>query len=211
MEIGVSGFFTALRSSRRGAMVAESSRGLYRLAASRMAEVDMLEAYPELEGIEIYPMDERRIGEAAHVNTLYRLEIRNGLVVPVAVAGSAQGEIHEMKAFCDRKSVTGGHALGIVDKAYVDNRWWDQQSKKGSLMLMPAKSNMAPVFHRDLAWDHKLPVKQGVLSDSEAGFNCGHALRWICFRDSESGEHNTFITTCWTLPPRLLCMLYLMR
>src|SRR5690606_16186622 len=52
---------------------------------------------------------------------------------------------------------------------------------------------------------------RGVLADREAGFNCGGTLRWIEFQDPESGERFAFVSTCWSLPPGLLCMLYLMR
>jgi hypothetical protein len=79
------------------------------------------------------------------------------------------------------------------------------------MMLMRAKKDMSPYFRGGLDWNKELALNQGVLSDREAGFNCGKRLRWIEFADPENGERFTFVTTCWSLPPGLLCMLYLMR
>jgi len=220
IDIGVSGFFKALRSRRRASMVEECSRELYKLASARLSSVDMLEGFPELDDLKIFAVDGHRIKEASHarnqgkarnVNTLYELDIRNGLSRPLTVAASAEGETHEMKAFRDGRSQPAAKCLEILDRAYVDIQWWDHQARNGATMLTRSKKDMAPFFRRDLQWDRSLRINQGVLSDREAGFNCGRSLRWIDFVDPESGQAYSFITTCWTLSPGLLCMLYLMR
>ncbi len=219
-NIDVSKFFKALRSKRRGAMVDECAGELYRLASSRLSRVDMLEAFPELAGIEVVAVDGHRIKEASHskrsekarsVNTLFELDIRNGLSRPLTVAASAEGEVHEMKAFRNSRKPALGKRLEIVDRAYVDVQWWDRQARAGAMMLMRTKKSMTPFFRSDLEWDRSSPINQGVLSDREAGFNCGKRLRWIEFFDSESSQSYSFITTCWTLAPGLLCMLHLLR
>jgi hypothetical protein len=221
IDLGVCGFFQALRSPRRRTMVEECSRELYALAEAKLAKVDMLEAFPELQGMAVYAVDGHRISEASHaaktgekadtVNTLYQLDIRNGLARPLVVAASAQGQVHEIKAFRQSRIQPAAKGLNIVDRAYIDIAWWSDQASKGSMMLTRTKTNLAPVFRRDLDWDRSVSINQGVISDREAGFNCAHTLRWIEFEDPETGQSYSFITTCWSLPPGLLCMLYLMR
>lgn len=219
-ELSVSSFFKALRSKRRADMIQECSQELYRLAAAKLSEADLLEGFPELGSLGVVAVDGHQIGEASHsaregkastVNTLYELDLRNGLARPLVVASSHQGRSHEMKAFRDSRGRPGRGRLEVVDRAYVDLKWWDAQASAGALMLTRSKSNMSPYFRRELQWDRSAPINQGVASDREAGFSCGRSLRWIEFADPEGGEGYSFITTCWSLPPGLLCMLYLMR
>jgi len=99
----------------------------------------------------------------------------------------------------------------VVDPAYIDNQFWAlEKIHQQAMVITREKQNMKPTLYDNNAFDGEDPVNKGVLSDELAGYS-NAALRRICYRDPATCKDFVFITTCNSLRPGLIALLYFMR
>lgn len=103
--------------------------------------------------------------------------------------------------------------IWVLDRAYLDYTWWDKQKARGINIVSRAKSNMAPMYCGEFAFDSDDIVNAGVVRDRVGGFsNTRSMIRIIEYINPETGEEMTFYTTLdKSIRPGLVCWLYFLR
>jgi len=232
-----SSFFDTLHSARRLRFLAEASFQVYARGRKRQQKqgADLLAAFPELNVRSVWAIDGHKIEHACHAlrdaqgrqvapNTLYALCLHSGLLCHLAPV-QGDGEYHHempvfraaLPEFSQRERPRRGRTrppLIIVDPAYVDHAFWDQQRQMrqaGALMIMRAKEDCAPLQVQARAFDGQDPVNTGVEADERVTFAGGAVLRRVRYTDPESGLRYEFLTTDLELRPGVIAWLYLLR
>ncbi len=221
-------WFDALRSKRRGAMVAEVGARSYEIFSRYLAQRDWLGAFPELKDRAVWAVDGHQIAHAVHASTgpkdeyvpvggLYGMCLHSGLLRPMA---SFQGDgvrRHEFPVFKENLPrwvwQQKGKLMPIVvgDPAYIDILYWSEQSRlRQAVVITREKENMKPTVISPYAYDPNDPVNRGVEADEMAGYAYAY-LRRIVYRDPASGERFVFITTEKSLRPGVIALLYALR
>ena len=229
-----SSFFDSLHSERRLHFLNETSWELY--ARGRQSQpTDLLACFPELQGYCVWAVDGHKIEHACHAlrdgkgrqvapNTLYLLCLHSGLLFNLAAVQGDGRYRHEMPAFRNalpgflRKEFSRGNGrrspLCILDPAFVDHNFWDQQSQLrqcGALMITRARDDISPKHFRKRSFDATDPVNVGIDTDSLVTFAGGQQMRLIQYADPETGDCYQFLTTDLELRPGVIAWLYLLR
>lgn len=232
-----SSFFDALHSPRRLRFLEEAGWQLYARGRSAQRELsaDLLAFFPELDARAVWAVDGHKIEHACHAvrdskgrqvapNTLYVLCLHSGLLFNLAAVQGDGHYHHEMPVL--RKALPeflqqelsnkrrGGRPLFILDPAYIDHEFWSQQRlvrQAGALMIMRAKTNLAPTQIQARAFDGQDPVNTGIQTDCLATFGPGQIMRLVNYTDPETAECYEFLTTDLDLRPGVIAWLYLLR
>lgn len=226
-KIPRSTFFEALKSPRRLQAVSEMSNLYHHLLSSHMTSegLDNLAAFPEIADYEVFSADGHFIEHPSHVKkpggknyaagNIYSQNIRNGLIhllSPVTDGAAKEHELPHFKQTIELSSTTK-KIIWILDRAYMDYRWWEKQKKQGHHIISRTKSNKSILYCGDLTFDLHDPVNAGVVSDRIGGFtNTRSTIRVIDYINPETGEEMTFYTTLnLNIRPGVICWLYFLR
>ena len=157
-------------------------------------QTDLLESFPELRDRRVWAGDGHKIKHACHAlrddkgrqvapNTLYLLCLHSGLLFNLAAVQGDGRYRHEMPVFRQalpeflRKEFSQGKGqrppLFLLDPAYVDHDFWDQQSQLrecGALMITRAKDDIAPKHFAPRSFDRETFVGKGPFFDSDHSF-----------------------------------------
>lgn len=236
LGIGRSAFFDLFRSNRRLQVLKDAAAGIYR-DASRRLDVDLLAEFPELKGIEVLAGDGHLIQAAAHAardakgrkvapKAIHLLNVRNGLMFFLAPVQGDGSHAHELPTFRRhlpaflQDNATGRKALRetimLLDMAYKDTAWWSGMKyakQSGAKIIIPAKTNLETIALNDVPFDHDAEVNLGVVSFELVVFKHpdSSTMHKVVYRDPETGQIFTFLTTAMDLAPGLVALLYLLR
>ena len=227
-QLARSTWFDALRSKRRGAMVAEVATRSYEIFTRYLTGRDWLGAFPELKDRAVWAIDGHQIAHASHAATaakdeyvpvgeLYGMCLHSGLMRAMA---SFQGDgvrRHEFPVFKENLPRWLAQHRGkfvpliVGDPAYIDILYWSEQKRlRQAVVITREKENMKPTVISRYAFDPNDPVNRGVEADEMAGYTYAY-LRRIVYRDPASGERFIFITTDVSLRPGVVALLYALR
>lgn len=227
-----SSFFEALQSKRRTAVISKISAEAFKMFEQSSFEsggADFLKAFPELNDYAVFNGDGHYISHSAHVvpekgkkkhaaGSIYIQSLRTGNLFPFCAVRDGHGKKHEMPCF--RREVEKlpssfyGYSkiLWVLDMAYVDNRWWGYQRKRGHYTISRLKSNARPIKCGQIPYDRGDPINKGVTDSYYAGMNCGWIFRVVEYTDPETGEEYTFVTNLdEDFRPGLIAWLYFKR
>ncbi len=214
----------------------DTAAGLYR-NASRTLKRDLLENFPQLAGLDVIAGDGHLLAAACHskrdekgrkvaANSLYMLNVRNGLMLPLARVQGDGRYAHELPVLREhlpgflQKHHQRAHALRnvvmLLDPAFIDTVFWsnfEEARNAGARMVMPEKSNLKVYHYEDLEFDRDNPVNTGVIPYETVGFAAfeSAAMHRVVYRDPETGRVYRFLTTLSDLEPGLIALLYLLR
>ena len=230
-ELSRSTYFDALHSERRRTMIEECSAGLELLLQRSLDAMglDHLSEFPALADCEIWGMDGHHVEHACHdrrtakdafvsINTIYGMNLRNGLCrhfCPVAGNGK---HAHEWPAFKQTYPdfwKTVGHARKVImvgDMAFTDKQFWCREKwNRRAVLITRMKENTKPCFAVPQEFDPGLPINIGVLGVYLIGLNNAGTMRLVEYENPETGELFRFITTDDELEPGLVAWLYFLR
>jgi len=227
-DVSRSTFFDALQSQRRGHTVSEMGHLHHELLSSLLtaAGVDHLSAFPELDDYEVFSADGHFIEHPSHIKkqnkgkvyaagNIYAQNIRNGLTLLLTPVSDGSAKEHEMPHFRNSIDMINSikKIIWVLDRAYMDHRWWEKQQVQKRNIISRTKSNMSVLCCGILTFDADDPVNAGVISDRLGGFsNTRSTIRIIDYIDPETGEEMTFYTTLTdNIRPGVICWLYLLR
>ena len=227
-DVRRSTFFDAIKSKRRCHTVSEMSHLHHELLSNLLTStgVDHLAGFPELEDYEVFSADGHFIKHSSHLNkenngkvyaagNIYAQNIRNGLtqlLTPVTDGSAKKHEIPHFKQAVDMISSTK-KIIWVLDRAYIDHRWWEKQKGQKRNIISRTKSNKSVLYCGNLDFDINDPVNAGVVSDRIGGFsNTRSTMRIIDYIVPETGEKMTFYTTLnSSIRPGVICWLYFLR
>jgi len=228
-EIKSSTFFEAFKSQRRLHTVRESSF-LYHDLLSKLltsAGVDHLSQFPELTGYEVFSADGHFIKHSSHLKkkqgsnkiyaagNIYAQNIRNGLLQLLTPVTDGSAKKHELPHFKNAIEILNfsKKIIWVLDRAYMDYRWWEKQKAMKRNIISRAKSNMSVLYCGDLSFNPHDLVNAGVVSDRLGGFSTtASTIRIIEYINPEDGEEFTFYTTLPSnIRPGVICWLYFLR
>ena len=166
-------------------------------------------------------------GRKVASNSLYMLNVRNGLLFPLA---SVQGEGrygHELPPLRDHlpaflknsregRRELAGNVIMLLDMAFNDTVFWSDMKRSrdaGAKIVILEKTSMETILLEELAFDRNDPVNTGVVSMELVAFNHpdSSTMNRVVYRDPETGVEYVFLTTAMDLPPGLVALLYLLR
>lgn len=221
-------FFDALHSARRLALTSEVAAQSYQRFSRELCKRDWLEQFPELSRRAVWAVDGHQIEHAVHAicdtkgervsaGMIYGLCLHTGLVRPMAPFQGDGRHGHEFPVFKKHLGAWLGAdqreemPIVIGDPAYIDVQFWClQKIRRQAVVITREKENMKPQVIAANPCDADDPVNRGVEADEYAGYSAGY-MRRIRYRDPATGELFIFITTCLTLRPGLIALLYLLR
>lgn len=227
-QLARSTWFDALRSKRRGTMVAEVATRSYEIFTRHLAGRDWLGAFPELKDRAVWAIDGHQIAHAAHatrdgkdeyvpVGELYGLCLHSGMLRSMATFQGDGTRRHEFPVFKEHLprwvAQDRGKLMPIIvgDPAYIDILYWSEQRRlRQAVVITREKDNMKPTVISRYAFDAEDPVNRGVEADEMAGYAYAY-LRRIVYRDPASGERFVFVTTDKSLRPGVIALLYALR
>lgn len=227
-EVARATWFDALQSKRRLSMLTEVTTTSYRYFERNLRRRDWLGAFPELRLHPVWAVDGHQIEHACHSPTnakgehdpsglTYGLCLHTGLLRPLARFQGDGVRRHEWPVFKEhwRKWLVDeprkGMPIVVADPAYIDCQYWIMEKiRRQAMVITREKENMKPTIYEPIPFDPKDPVNQGVEADELAGYS-NAALRRIRYRDPATNESFVFITTCNSLRPGLIALLYFMR
>ena len=222
-------FFDALKSQRRLHSVSEMSHLYHDLLSNLMTSrsINNLAAFPEIANYEVFSADGHFIDHSSHLirecgqkvyaaGNIYIQNIRNGLVQlfsPVTDGSAKEHELPHFKHTIEISNTTKKKIIWVLDRGYMDYRWWEKQKDRGHYIISRTKSNKSVMYCGDLIFDVNDPVNAGVVSDRIGGFsNTRSTIRVIDYINPETGEEMTFYTTLdQNIRPGLICWLYFLR
>lgn len=226
-------FFSALHSLRRKNWIVDAATSIFHWFSqeAELIGLNYLKDFPELDSFSVFNGDGHFISHSAHTTaskkhsktfaagTIYIQDMRNGFLFPFTTLDSGEGKPHEMPRFkrelLNTPATTFGHekCLWVLDRAYIDHRWWWKQRSKGHFFVTRSKSNSAPLICGNLPFDPNLPINTGIQSYQLVGFgSSGVTLSQITYKDPETNLIYTFITSLpSTFPPGLIAWLYFKR
>jgi len=230
-ELSRSTYFDALHSERRMDMIKECAAGMEKQLQRVFEEmgVDHLSEFPVLADCEIWGMDGHHIKHACHdartkkgafvsINTIYGMNLRNGLCRHFSpVAGNGK-HAHEWPAF--KRAYPGfwesvGHARRVIvvgDMAFTDKQFWCREKwESRAVLITRMKENFKPVFSVPQQFAADLPINTGVLGVYLIGLDNAGTMRLIEYKSPETGELLRFVTTDEELEPGLVAWLYFLR
>ena len=221
-------WFDALQSKRRLGMLTDVATTSYRHFERNLKGRDWLGAFPELRLHPVWAVDGHQIEHACHSprnakgeydasGLTYGLCLHTGLLRPLARFQGDGVRRHEWPVFKEhwRKwqidEPRKGMPIVVADPAYIDCQYWIMEKiRRQAMVITREKENMKPTILGANPFDPKDPVNQGVESDDLAGYS-NAALRRIRYRDPSTNEPFVFVTTCNSLRPGLIALLYFMR
>jgi hypothetical protein len=227
-QLARSTWFDALRSKRRGTMVAEVATRAYEIFTRYLVGRDWLGAFPELKDRAVWAIDGHQIAHAAHarrdgkheyvpVGELYGLCLHSGMLRSMATFQGDGTRRHEFPVFKDHLprwvAQDRGTLMPIIvgDPAYIDILYWSEQRRqRQAVVITREKDNMKPTVISRYAFDIDDPVNRGVEADEMAGYAYAY-LRRIVYRDPATGERFVFVTTNKSLRPGVIALLYALR
>lgn len=227
-QLARSTWFDALRSKRRGAMVAEVATRSSEIFTRYLAGRDWLAAFGELQDRAVWAIDGHQIAHASHAATaakdehvpvgeLYGMCLHSGLMRPMAPFQGDGVRRHEFPVFKEHLprwvAQHRGKFVPIVvgDPAYIDILYWSEQRRlRQAVVITREKENMKPTVISRYPFDPNDPVNRGVEADEMAGYAYAY-LRRIVYRDPASDERFVFITTDLSLRPGVVALLYALR
>ena len=236
LQVGKTAFFDLYHSKARLELLKNTTVGLYRDGCHNI-NTDLLESFPQLEGLDVIAGDGHLLAAACHAprdykgrkvapNSLFMLNVRNGLMLPLA---SVQGDgryAHEMPVLREhlpeflKENSKGRKALKnvlmLLDPAFNDTVFWtnlEQAQKLGGLVILPQKEKLNVFHYKTLEFDRNDPVNTGIVSFKLVGFSDQNSttMHQVVYRDPETKKTYRFLTTAMDLPPGLIAMLYLLR
>ncbi len=190
------------------------------------AGIDHLMAFPELADYEVFSADGHFIEHPSHVKkkgkrkvyaagSIYIQNIRNGLIQFLTPVSDGSTKEHELPHFKHAIELTKSikKIIWVLDRAYIDHRWWEEQKAQGRIIISRTKSNKSVLYCGNLTFDADDPINAGVVRDRLGGFsNTRSTMRIIDYIDPETGEEMTFYTTLNSnIRPGLICWLYFLR
>lgn len=227
-QLARSTWFDALRSKRRGTMVAEVATRSYEIFTRHLVGRDWLGAFAELKERAVWAIDGHQIAHAAHatrdakdgyvpVGELYGLCLHSGMLRAMAPFQGDGMRRHEFPVFKEHlpRWVTQdrGKLIPIIvgDPAYIDILYWSEQRRlRQAVVITREKDNMKPTVISRYGFDADDPVNRGVEADELAGYAYAY-LRRIVYRDPATGERFVFVTTDKSLRPGVIALLYALR
>jgi hypothetical protein len=229
-DIPRSTFFDALHSSRRKNLTEALGQELAAMLDKeiRAAQIDFLSEIEKLTEVEVIAIDGHEIQHPQHalrdakdrktsVKTIYQLNLHSGISLPFTMVGSDGVHANEWPAFKrtlteqikQRKKQTP--LLYVLDRAYIDIKFWEKMLKTNVFMISRYKANMNPMMKQPVAYDKSDPRNKGVVGCYLCGFeSLGHAYL-IEYIDPETGTLYRFLTTCTQLQPGEIAWLYFTR
>jgi hypothetical protein len=234
-SIPVPTFFRTLHSRRRLRLLEECSERVayHGMRAFHEKGIDLLEAIPELQSRPVWAIDGHKIKHACHAmkdlkgvhvppNSIYVLCLHHGILQPLAPVQGNGVYAHEMRVFknkvpaflATRSVKSKQRPLCIVDKAYIDNEFWDNMRtlrKAGAHLVTRPKENISPKQVKALGFDSQNPINAGIEQDSEILLEGNITMRFIIYRDPETKNEYHFLTTDMDLRPGVIAWLYLLR
>jgi len=230
--IGVSQFFSKLRSKRRLAHLEETQALLLDLMAEKRKDADPLLKFEELNSYQVFSGDGHYHEHACHdpkidgshrpTQHCYILNYRSLGINHFALAKIGEGvkKEHDIK-ICKRKNLKGlrqGAGKGIRnlyvwDKAIIDYAFWEEMKRGGVYFLTLCKSNLLFHHDKDLAFDSNDPVNQGVLVDKMVRSKTDESLiRRVSYQCPTDGKVYNFMTNLSkSIRPGVVALLYKMR
>lgn len=229
-------FFHLFQSKRRLGIASDTSVGLYTNACRRI-KTDLLKNFHQLDGIEVIAGDGHLLAAACHSkrdykgqkvppNNLFMMNVRKGLMLPVATVqgnGRYGHELpvlrHHLPHFLQqqrRNHNSLSKVLMLLDPGFSDTAFWTnlaKADKQGALVVFPEKSNLTVYKYDTLEFDKEDPINTGVISYELVGFKSmdSRAASRVTYCDPETGNTYHFLTTAADLPPGLIALLYLLR
>lgn len=221
-------WFDAFHSKRRLDLVAEVAATSYQHFERELQQRDWLGAFEELKGVAVWAVDGHQIkhashaikdGKGAHVpsGTIYGMCLHHGLMRPMSGYYGDGQRPHEWPIFKRNwrswlaQDSRPGMPIFVVDPAYIETQFWIiEKIRKQAMFITREKENMKPTVYGQTAFESDDPVNKGVVADEVAGYS-NAVLRRIRYRDPATGEDFVFITTCKSLRPGLIALLYFMR
>ena len=228
-DIPRSTFFDALKSQRRLAALKDIEDSYHDELSYRLTEIgiDFLDAFPVLTDYEIFSGDGHFVAHPTHTKrsgkkrkvyaagNVYVLNMRNGLIRHFAASSDGSTKGHELPNFKNEivKRNSLKKTIWILDRAYIDHRFWENQKKTGNYLISRTKSNFSIIHCGYNPFDKDDPINTGVVADYNGGFtNTQSTMRIIEYIDPETGEEMSFFTTLSRkIPPGLICWLYFLR
>ena len=143
--------------------------------------------------------------------TLY--DLRHGIPLDAKTETESKGEMRVIKESLDAW-ITVKNSLWVVDRAFLDVRYWEEKNKKFNITVVTRKkSNMTCIEETERTFD-KNKVNEGVLSDKEVKLTASNRVaknaplwRLIEFKN-ERGEIHTYLTNDFDLEPGEIAFLY---
>ena len=224
-------FFSALQSKRRGAVVRAMANEAFHAVEKQLAltGIDFFGNFPELKEYALFNGDGHYIKHSAHTvpkkkkkyaaGTLYIQSLRAGSLIPLCSITDGDSKPHEMPLFKGVMEATDPFVffgykkvLHVLDMAYVNNRWWGEQKKRGYYVVTRLKKSAKPLKSGDLPFDRDDPINKGVKASYQAGMFCGYLFRVVEYTDPETGEAYSFVTNLENqIRPGLIAWLYFNR
>lgn len=236
LKIGSTAFFDLFQSSRRLEILKSTAAGVYRDSCNRL-EVDLLENFPQLGGIEVIAGDGHLLSCASHgkrdtkgrkvaPKSLFMLNVRNGLMFPLAAVQGDGRYAHELPVY--RRYLPGfleearqgeqklKDVIMLLDPAFWDSVFWSDMKLaqgKGGRVIIPEKAGIDVFLYKELDFDRTDPVNTGVVALELVGFNDPESstMHRVVYLDPETGKTYRFLTTAMDLAPGLVALLYLLR
>lgn len=230
LTIARSTFFDALKSERRKEVTQQISEEMAALfdREIREAQIDYLSEIEKLSTVEVIAIDGHEIEHPQHaprdqknrstsVNTIYALNLHTGITRPFTRVGKDGVHANEWPPFKrklteqinQRKRDTP--MLYILDRAYVDVKFWHRMKNKNVFMITRYKKNMKPMMKEPVPFDKADPRNKGVVACYLCGFESLGFAYLIEYIDPETGEHYQFLTTADQLQPGEIAWLYFVR
>jgi len=229
-EIARTTFFDALKSERRREITEQSAQQFADLLEKEITEasVDFLSEIEKLSNVEVIAIDGHEIKHPQHaikdakdrftaVKTIYALNLHTGISRPFTRVGSDGVRANEWPPFKrklteqikQRKRHTP--MLYILDRAYIDVKFWHQMREKNVFMITRYKENMNPMMKQPVPFDKSDPRNKGVVACYLCGFESLGFAYLIEYVDPESGKTYRFLTTSSHLQPGEIAWLYFTR
>ena len=225
-------FFSAMQSPRRLQVMRLVADRLFRTLGEAICVkegVDYLAGFPELTEFSVFSGDGHFIKHSAHTRkrrgrtfgagSIYLLDLRNGLTLPVCPVTYGDRKSHEIPCFKNAvRSRPSDHfdrrnTLWVLDNAYTDHGWWEKQKRRGHYVITRLKSNYSALTCGEIPFDGKDPINAGVINYRLAGFSStGGCLTIVEVKDPETNQKIGFVSNLpQTFRPGLIAWLYFKR
>lgn len=227
MPVARSTYSDALCSERRLEILEQSVKLLAKQAQALLP--DRLADIPGLDDRAIYAVDGSYQHESAHYRRsapkhggednpkghmmLAFFDVRMGAPVAVEMETRNYHEMRVLKEYGQKEDslLRERHALWVVDRAYVDMPFWDNQHRRlRQTVITRLKDNLVIEARKALAFDSD-KLNEGVLSDEEVTLKASKA-RWRLIQyQTPDGNSFEFLTNEMDLAPGVVAFLYLRR
>lgn len=228
-QLSVNGFFKALRSRRRLAMVEDvATRVLAKLNETCNEMHDPLAGHEELDGYDVYASDGHYEAAASHAEAVgksvaaagyfYSLNLRSHGLTLLDVARPRIKKEHDMSVLKRLKTSQlrlgapkGRRVIHVYDPAGIDYYQWFKWKSKGMYIISREKANSTAMTSAIIPVDRNDPRNNGVVSDEYVGVFCGVMMRRVKYLDPATGTEYSFMTSEMNLPPGIIAFLYKLR